>query len=247
MPREEAESVDTDFFDRNAVRYGDVRPWFYDFYFIEFMKKNLIGHTLLDVGAGSGTFASLVKKCIPDMRVTAVDPSARLLSQLNDRSIRKVVGKLPDLSLNPADTFLFIHVKEVLHHLVGKTVNESRDTVTRSLLALKDHLNDSGFLMIHELYWETYIVPSVSRTLTFYLLSICTKLHIRLPYREHLERLLVCFYTTSELENMLKDCGFVIVRSKQYPFSDTTFKRVLLLRRWGRMLYIVRKENNKQT
>ena len=239
------ESADSDFFDQNAARYGDVKPWFYDFYFVEFVKKNRTGASLLDVGAGSGTFLRLIREYVPEMQVTALDSSIRLLDQIEDHSIRKVVGRVPDLNLDLDERFFFIHVKEVLHNLVGKTTQESLNLVRESLFAIKEHLDDAGFMMIHELYWETYVVPSASRTLTFFFLSLCSKLKIRLPTQHHLRGLVVCFYSISELRTILNDCGLEIVRFKDYPYANTPLKKLLFLKQWGRMLFVVRKADTK--
>ena len=126
------------FFNRHAASYGkQVSPAFYDQYFIEFIKDNLVKFTLLAVGAGSGNFVSYVRESIPDMQITAVDPFINLLNMINDPYVRKVVGGLPDLTLDPSEKFFFIHVKEVLHHLVGTKIEESQNKAKESLLGLK--------------------------------------------------------------------------------------------------------------
>jgi SAM-dependent methyltransferase len=237
------------FFDRYADThvYGSIEegPRVWDVCFIKFIKENLAGDTLLDVGAGTGRFASLVKQNIVDMQVTALDPSKRLLSRIEDQSIKKVIGEIPNLNLDPDETFFFIHANNVLHHLVGRTVNESRNVVLESLLALRDHLDDSGFLMILDEHWEGHVIPTSSRTLVFFLLSVARRLNIRVPHRMHLKGLIVCFYTITELENMFKDCGFEILEFQDFPFLDNRLKKLLFLKRWGRMLFIVRKARHQ--
>lgn len=245
MTKKESESFGAEFFNRNATRYGKhVSPAFYDLCFVEFMKNNPKKYTLLDVGAGSGNFVSYVRERIPEMQITALDPSMNLLNMIDDPSVRKIVGGVPDPNLDPRERFFFIHIKEVLHHLVGKKTEESQNKVKESLSVLKDYLDDSGFMLIHEYYWETWLIPNASRTLLFFFLSVCSKLNIRLPYRAHLRGLVVCFYTRPELESILEDCGLEVVRLDQYPFSNTPLKKLLFLKRWGRMLFVVRKANN---
>jgi SAM-dependent methyltransferase len=264
MTGERPESYDSAaFFDKNSALYADSgytsnrEPPAWDVDFIEFMRKNSSGRTLLDVGAGSGLFSSLVKVNIPEMQVTALDPSVNLLNLIGDQSIRKVVGKMPELNLDPQERFSFIHVSNVLHHLVGKTINESRNLLKESLLELRAHLDDSGFLMILEETWETYIVPTASRTLAFLLLSTANKLDLTVPrffshyHEEGFKGLIVCMYTASELENMLKNCGFTVAESKAhyYPFygakrlsaRENRFKRVTLLKRWAQTEFLCEK------
>lgn len=247
------------FFDRNVAQYAravyarDARPADWDLDSVEFIKNNLLRNSLLDVGAGSGQFSSLVKLNFPDMQVTALDPAANLLNLIDDRSIRRIVGKLPDLNLQTEERFFFIHVSNVLHHIVGKTISESQKTVKESLLVLRDHLDDVGFLMVQEELWESYLVPTVSRSLAFHLLSIANLLDMPVPGFFHhncrsrsFKGLLVCMYTVSELENVLKDCGFEIVTSKIYLYQtkgrkQERWEKLAFLKRWGQMLFIVRR------
>jgi ubiquinone/menaquinone biosynthesis C-methylase UbiE len=250
----------TSFFDENVATYswtyvpGDkLFPWEPEF--IEFMRNNSRHKTLLDVGAGSGRFAMLIRQKFSDFQITALDPSTTLLEKIEDESIRKVVGKLPDLNLSPEESFYFIHVSMVLHHLVGKTINESKNIVKESLRGLREHLEDAGSLMIVDEAWETYMIPTTSRTLTFFLLSLADRFNITMPGAltardanrpsRDLKGLVACFYTLSELENLLKDCGFEIVQSNTYSYPPSEickrFKRRMLLKRWRIMWLIARK------
>lgn len=260
MTHKRSELVDaSSFFDRNVAQYArqaydrDARPADWDLDSIEFIKNNPLQNTLLDVGAGSGQFASLVKLNFPDMQVTALDPAANLLSLIDDQSIRRVVGKLPDLNLQTEERFFFIHVSNVLHHIVGKTISESRKIVKESLLALRDHLDDVGFLIVQEELWDSYLVPTATRSLAFHLLSIANIFNMPVPGFFHhncrsrsFKGLIVCMYTASELENVLKDCGFEIMTSKIYLYqtkarTQERWEKLAFLKRWGQMLFIVRR------
>ena len=247
------------FFNKHISSYDarhDVAPGGWDCYCVRFAKKSLLegslsNNTFLDVGAGAGRFASLIKRHIPYLQVTALDPSVNLLSKSEDRSIRKVVGKIPDLPFNLKERFFFIHVECVFHHVVEQTISESREKVKQSLLALRECLADSGFLMIEEEYWETYVFAGASRTLAFLLLKIARKLDIDVPWflnpsDESLRGLIVCMYTRSELKNLVRDCSFELVEFKDLPFNGSSpyrqrFKKLMFLKRSGRVLLIAKK------
>lgn len=65
-------------------------------------------------------------------RVTALDPSENLLNEIEDSSIKKVVGQMPDTSLGLSERFSFIRMSFVLHQLVEKP-SASRDASRTSL------------------------------------------------------------------------------------------------------------------
>lgn len=262
MSKKKLQLVDsTPFFEENAATYSRTyvlggRLYDWELEVIEFLRNNSRHKTLLDVGAGSGRFAILIRQKFSDFQITAVDPSIALLEKIEDHSIRKVVGKLPDLNLSPGESFYFIHVSMVLHHLVGKTINESKEIVKESLRGLREHLEDSGYLIILDEAWETYIIPTTSRTLTFLLLSLADRFNITIPRvltaqnanqypSRGLKGLVACFYTLSELEDMLQDCGFEIIQSNTYSYPPSgiwkRFKRMLLLKRWTIVQFIARK------
>ncbi len=231
------------FFDKNVNRYGRVSPApeDYDFYFLDFIKtkRNQILN-LLDIGGGSGTFAKLIANGCPDIDVTVLDPSEKLLSKIDDTRIRKVKGELPNRI--PLDSkFDYVHVKEVFHHITGSSIKSSKELLRKSLVTVKEYLNDDGFLLVHELFLESYLISSLSRALIFYLLTLQNKLRIKIPVREFLMDLEVCFYTRSEFKSILDDCGFKIVGYHEEDWADNLRKRVLLLKNWGRMLFVLEK------
>lgn len=230
-------SKQQDFFDENADFYGNVKPQSYDYYFVNFIKKAK-GSCLLDIGGGSGTFAKLVKDNCPDIDVTIVDQSEKILSKVNDERIKMVYGKLPrQISLNSG--FDYICVKDLFHHVVGASINESKELLRESLFNIKGLLNKDGYLLIHEIFYESYLIPTMSRTLIFYLLALQNKCGFKIPAKEFLMDLMVCFYTRSEFKSILNECGFKIIGTHEEYWSSTFKKRALFLRDWGRMLFIV--------
>lgn len=233
--------MDSNIFDKYADFYGDVEPHSYDYYFIDFIKKTKKqGSNLLDIGGGSGTFAQLVKDSCLDIGVHVVDPSKKLLDRINDTRIKKFHGNLPDQIFVDSD-FDYVHIKEVLHHIVGSSIGETKELLRESLFTMKGFLKEDGFLLIHELFYESYLIPTLSRTLIFNLLALQNKFGIKVPAKEFLIGLGVCFYTRPEFELILNDCGFKIVDFHE-EYWDSTFKtRLLFLQNWGRMLFIVKK------
>lgn len=233
--------MDSNIFDKYADFYGNVKPQSYDYYFIDFIKKTKKqGSNLLDIGGGSGTFAQLVNDNCLDIDVHVVDPSKKLLDRINDERIKKIYGNLPDQIFLDSD-FDYVHVKEVLHHIVGSSIDETKELLRESLFTMKDFLKEDGFLLIHELFYESYLIPELSRTLIFNLLALQNKFGIKVPAKEFLMGLGVCFYTRPEFESILNDCGFKIIDFHEEYWGSTFKARLLFLQNWGRMLFIVKK------
>ncbi|OPZ73231.1 MAG: Methyltransferase domain protein [Firmicutes bacterium ADurb.Bin456] len=229
------------FFNENVDFYGRKGHVSYDDYFLTFLRvRDNLNLNLLDIGGGAGAFAEQVVNTCPNISVTVLDPTERLLDLIDDNRIIKVKGKLPNL--NPINSkFDYIHVKEVFHHITGSSVNSSKELLRESLFAIKKSLKDNGFLLINELFYESYLIPSYSRNLIFYLLRLQNKLGIKIPAKEFLLGLNVCFYSRSEFTTILNNCGFEVVDYYEEKWADTYKKKALFLKDWGRMLFILKK------
>ena len=230
----------SDFFDINAQRYRAERWYDHDFYFLDFIRSNKgSGSRLVDIGGGSGLFAALVKDACPDIQVSVVDPSIELMKGIPRQDIAKVQGWLPS-GLNVTGPFDFVHVKEVLHHVTGRSVAESKSLAMESLVATKRILDPKGYFLVHELYYESYLHPKLTRTMIFYVLRVQNRLKIRIPGKHFLRDLRVCFYTREEFTELLKNAGFEVVVAKEEEWQNNSSKKLLLLRNWGRMLLVCR-------
>lgn len=198
----------------------------------------------MDVGCGSGRFACAIKDTYPNMDVVAIDPSQSLLNQVGDKRIKKSIGSLPnDIPIDKYRAFDYIHIKEVLHHIVGPSVFESKNLIKKSLISLKNYLKDDGFIFIHEIYYESWYIPTISRNFIFYILMLQNKLKIKFLPKEFLLGLEVCFYTRNEFRQVLKECGFEVVGYMEEPWENNFKKKLLLLEDWGRMIFIAKKHS----
>jgi len=234
-------------FERHSEFYGKNKPLTHDYFFLTHMKLRKTGQTrLLDVGGGSGAFAILVKEAIPQSEVTVVDPTQNLLDMITDPHIKKIKGNLPyNLNIDDASFFDYICVKEVLHHLTNSSISGSKNLTIESLLELKTHLENEGYLLIQEIYYESPVIHTATRTMIFYLLAIQNFLKIKLPSKEFLLGLEVCFYTREELFAILKSCGFEIINTFDEPWYNSPKKYALFLKEWGRIFVIAGKKVDK--
>lgn len=239
--------VELTVFERYSDFYGKNNHQSLDYYFINQMKLRKTRLTrLLDVGGGSGNFAYLVKVEIPQSEVTVIDPTKKLLDVITDPNIKKIQGNLPNnLNLDDASFFDYICIQEVLHHLTNSSITGSKHLMIESLLELKNHLDEDGYLLIHEIYYERSFIDTATRTIIFYLLTIQNFLKIKLPSKEFLLGLEVCFYTRRKLFEILRSCGFEVIHSFNAPWNKSPKTYALFLKDWGRILLIAKKKVDK--
>lgn len=225
------------FFNTHAETYGKSNAHSHDIYVLDFIERQRKNNPrILDVGGGSGEFARFIKNYCKNSRVTVIEPSDDLLNKIDD-DIEKKFGMLPD-KIDLSNIYEYIHIKEVLHHVVGASVRQSREMVRESLLNLKKYLADDGYLIIIEIYYESYLFPWLTSILIFYICLFQNLTGIRLPIREFLPGLRVNFYTRNKLRNILNSCGYKIVEYSEEKWSNTREKNLLLLKDWGREVFV---------
>ncbi len=142
------------FFDRNTDFYLAKGVSQSSRLFLEYIqaRQNRL-RTLLDIGGGNGVFAQLVKDTC-GFPVLILDPSMSMLRQVADPRIPKIRAGLPNLPFSCR--FDIIHLKEVLHHITADSVSGSRHLVRHCLCEICTHLDDDGFALVQELYYEGY-------------------------------------------------------------------------------------------
>lgn len=199
--------------------------------------------SLLDIGGGGGGLAKCCLEQIPDSEICIVDPSLKQLYKQRLKGVKLVQGKLPD-DLNVDATYNFVAIREVLHHIVGSSIRQSKEMVKRSLLRAKERMEDEGFLFVNEIYYESPFIQSLSRTLIFYLLKVQNRLGIKVPSQFFLEGLEVCFYTRDELRSFFDECDLEIVDYHHFRFRNNIYSHVLLLKGWGYHSYVLKKNRD---
>ena len=230
------------FFDENASFYGGVKLYEHDFYLLDSIKKTGKGGALklLDIGGGSGVFAKFIATECPNIEVTLLEPSESMSNQMDDARIIKISGMLPhNISVN--NSYDYIHIKEVLHHITGSSIKESKKLLEESLVTINEILADDGFLLIHELFYESLIYPPLTSTLIYHLLRFKNKYGINIPINEFRDGLDVYFYNRDDFRKFLTNCGYEVVDYYEVYFDNTLKKRLMFLDNWGRMVFICKK------
>jgi len=78
----------------------------------------------------------------------------------------------------------------------------------------------------------------------FYVLKLQNLLGIKIPSKDFKLGLNVCFYTRHELREIFKDLEFEVVDYYEDNWKNNKFKKILLLKNWGRMCFVLQPLNN---
>ena len=204
--------------------------------------------TVLDLGCGDGSF---VKNFIQEGIVgnfIGVDISSSMLSSakklLQGDNVDLIAADGFTLPFIDDTRFDLIHLDSVLHHLIGKTRSKSRDLVEEMLEILSTKLSDKGFILVEEMYYESYVVSGLTAHIIFYGLKLINALKLDLSKRmKHIiPGLEVSFYSENELMGLLNKFGEVKV-IKRSAGRVSRLQRLFLQKNFGHISFIVK--NNR--
>jgi hypothetical protein len=239
-------SDNINFFNKNNYIYGnhgmgELIPL--DNIKIDFLSRfKTQNKKFIDVGGGSGRFIEKIHKIHPNFELTLIDPSISLLNQNQNQEIVKRLGFLPDNL--PKEKYDIININRVIHHVIGKSIKESRILAFKSINNLNYILNKDGFIVFHEVFYESFLYKNLTSSIIFYLLKIQNFLKIQLPIKEFLLGLNVYFYDRKILFKLLKSSNFEIIYSKELHWKKRFKFNIALLKNIGDILIIGKKKNN---
>jgi SAM-dependent methyltransferase len=136
--------------------------------------------------------------------------------------------------------FDLIHIDSVLHHLVGNTRDKSMQLANLFCNQIIDRLSENGSLVVEEVYYVSYLLPTISSSLIFYGLKLLNLLHIDASkiMNEFNPGLEVNFLGDKEIEKLLGSYGTVYL-IKKTPWPRPKLYRFLLLKDLGHITYLV--------
>jgi hypothetical protein len=172
------------------------------------------------------------------MNITVIDPSRMALRRIQNKSIVKMYGELPKINLQ--NKFDYIHLGNVLHHLIGNSSSRSKKMAIDSLFNIKKLLNNNGYFFVTENMYKSYCIPTLTREIIFYTLKLQIFFNIKISLKEFMKGLEVCFYTKEELIDMFLYCGFKIEEYNFESYKNNVLKKIQLLKDWGNIYYILK-------
>ncbi len=89
-----------------------------------------------------------------------------MLAKQNIEGVETGIGRLPS-ELNLEERFDVIHIKEILHHVTGKSIAESKKKLEASIITSKERLNHGGYSLVGEVYYESFLYRTLTRSIIF--------------------------------------------------------------------------------
>lgn len=152
---------------------------------------------ICEFGGGNGQLLAQIQKIYPNSSLTNVEIIEDYEHYLVSKKIKFVLDSILDSNF-PDKSFDVIIVRDVLHHLIGRSYKETIKNQELALKELKRLVRPDGVIFIEE-----FINESTVATRAIYHLSwLNTKIGVHLPSTFISKSVIVSFLTSKKLLNM---------------------------------------------
>ena len=171
------------------------------------------GDRLLEIGCGDGLLLEYALEHTDVTEAHGLDISPEMLPDADD-DVRAhyVEGSATDLPLPfEPESFDFVVMSDVLHHLVGANRAQSKLKAQAALIEASTLLKPGGYLVVKDIYYRSPIGPD---QLTSYAIFFGLKYFSGIASaidEQAAPGLLVSFYTQDELLELLRQAGTTVV------------------------------------
>ncbi|MFP8957247.1 class I SAM-dependent methyltransferase [Natrialbaceae archaeon A-CW3] len=183
--------------------------------FIADLSSN--GDRLLEIGCGDGLLLEYALNQTDVTEAYGLDLSTAMLPDPNDDvRARYVQGSATDLPLPfEPESFDFVVMSDVLHHLVGANRSQSKLKAQAALIEAVNLLKEGGHLVVKDIYHRSHVGPDkLVPYAIFYGLKYFVGVASAID-EEATPGLLVSFYTSDELVEMLEQAGTALVKVEE--------------------------------
>lgn len=216
-----------------STRKGFVH--FEDHMILEFIKKTCTPNSqLLEVGGGNGYMSDLISSNTP----IKIFYNSEIVPEVYETQINTDVNLIGSSALNlpyKDCTFDYIIVKNLLHHLVGKTRRESKENAKKAIKETSRVIKDGGYIIILEQYNKYSLFASI----VFYLTIFGSLFKIGLKSFGWGVDVIVSFLTPKQIKMLIEKENIKIVVHKLSRLEvSKKYKVSLLMSNIGRVLLI---------
>jgi len=226
-----------------ALRKGIVHPE-HDPIIVDFIHSTCsVGSKILEVGGGSGYFLDLVAQNTPVRALYNCELVPEIYSKQVNGDICLIGGTVLKLPFKDS-SFDYVVIKNLLHHLVGRTRRESKENCRKAIDELCRVVKNAGYVIVLEQYNRYDIFASIIFYITLFL-SIIGAGFKPLGLRKNV---IVSFFTPDGIITLLQDEKRVrveVILSRINRLSvPASSKLTLLMSDIGRMLLIGKVHKN---
>jgi SAM-dependent methyltransferase len=222
-------------------------PEFYSRIAKEIKKVMPVDRTLslLDVGCGNGDFIKKLREEGVKADYFATDISSEMItiarSNTSSQKINFFVADGFSMPVKSDVKFDIIHIDCVLHHLIEHGRRESMNLVKKMIEILATLLSSNGVLIVEEVYYDSYLIQTITSFAVFYGLKIINFLNLDLSRFNKQMRpgLEVNFLHERQLFRLLEKYGSTYILNI-LPWQIPKMYRFALLRKWGFITFVVR-------
>jgi len=131
--------------------------------------------------------------------------------------------------------FDYVIIKNLLHHLVGRTRRESKELQKQGIKDIIRVTKNRGYVII----MEQYNTHKIFAFILFYLTLFLPSLRLQFKYFSIYKSVIVSFLTPNEIKDLLKSHDLKVVLSKANRLNmPLKFKITFLMSNVGRILFI---------
>lgn len=174
---------------------------------LQFIQQTLDdepGTRVLDIGCGSGVFASAVGELFESVSILGTDITRDMYAE-QTADVELLLSDAQKLPFE-SDSFQLIHLDAVLHHIVGESRSESKEKAKQTFSELFRILEPGGHILITERIQRARIVSDeVLSSGIFYGLKYASAVLHSLHPQIYSDQPPICFYSIEELASMVDD------------------------------------------
>jgi len=197
-------------------------------------KKRITGIAkICEFGGGAGQLLNEIGKFYPKADLINVELIGEYKRYMVSKKIKLVISSVLNSKL-PNNSFDIILMRNVLHHLIGKNLEETAENQRRALLELKRLIKPGGAVFIEELTNSSAVVCMLLYLLT----KLNSKIRLRFFSFYINPNAIVYFFTPGRLSNLYVEIfGKSNIVAKQIHRVVTDLKSKLL--HFGKDRYMV--------